>query len=139
MPISLTLKYPGLHSTQRDAKWNGRRYPHNPQYAIPNNDRNVPEIKDKGIWENSKPIGKLNRREYPKRIYCYQFSQDTLDENLYNKWFWTIATRKRGMSQVELAFPSQASCLRLVSAVLVEISEEWQTCKKFLDLWFTNF
>ena len=29
-------------------------------------------------------------------------------------------------------FPNEASCLRLVSAVLMEISEEWQTGKAYL-------
>ena len=29
-------------------------------------------------------------------------------------------------------FPNEASCLRLVSAVLMEISDEWQTGKAYL-------
>lgn len=35
-------------------------------------------------------------------------------------------------TRVASIFPNEASCLRLVSAVLMEISEEWETGKKYL-------
>jgi putative transposase len=35
-------------------------------------------------------------------------------------------------TRVAALFPSEASCLRLVSAVLMEISEEWQAGKAYL-------
>ncbi len=41
-----------------------------------------------------------------------------------------IARRTR----VASLFPHEASLLRLVSAVLMEISEEWETSKKYLNL-----
>lgn len=37
----------------------------------------------------------------------------------------------RRRTRVVGVFPNQASCLRLISAILVEISEEWQIGKKF--------
>ena len=35
-------------------------------------------------------------------------------------------------TRVASLFPSEASCLRLVSAVLMEISDEWQAGKAYL-------
>jgi putative transposase len=40
----------------------------------------------------------------------------------------------RRRTRVANLFPSEASCLRLVSAVLMEISEEWETGKLYLRL-----
>lgn len=37
-------------------------------------------------------------------------------------------------TRVVSIFPNEASCLRLVSAVLMEISEEWETGKKYLKM-----
>ena len=37
-------------------------------------------------------------------------------------------------TRVVSIFPNEASCLRLVSAVLMEISEEWETGKKYLKI-----
>jgi putative transposase len=31
-------------------------------------------------------------------------------------------------------FPNKAACLRLVSAILIEISEEWETGKVYLSM-----
>lgn len=38
----------------------------------------------------------------------------------------------RRRTRVASLFPNEASCLRLVSAVLMEISDEWQTGKAYL-------
>ncbi len=38
----------------------------------------------------------------------------------------------RRRTRVATLFPNEASCLRLVSAVLMEISDEWQTGKAYL-------
>jgi putative transposase len=38
----------------------------------------------------------------------------------------------RRRTRVARLFPNEASCLRLVSAVLMEISEEWETGKAYL-------
>lgn len=38
----------------------------------------------------------------------------------------------RRRTRVATLFPNTASCLRLVSAVTMEISEDWQTDKKYL-------
>jgi transposase-like protein len=35
-------------------------------------------------------------------------------------------------------FPNEASLLRLVSAVLMELSEEWQTGKRYLNMYVEN-
>ena len=35
-------------------------------------------------------------------------------------------------TRVARLFPNEASCLRLVSAILMEISEEWETGKAYL-------
>jgi transposase-like protein len=40
----------------------------------------------------------------------------------------------RRRSRVATLFPNEASCLRLVTAVLMEISEEWQTDRAYLRL-----
>ena len=40
----------------------------------------------------------------------------------------------RRRSRVAVLFPNEASCLRLVTAVLMEISEEWQTGRVYLRL-----
>lgn len=40
----------------------------------------------------------------------------------------------RRRTRVARLFPNEASCLRLVSAVLMEISEEWETGKVYLSL-----
>lgn len=40
----------------------------------------------------------------------------------------------RRRSRVATLFPNEASCLRLVSAVLMEISEEWETSRTYLRL-----
>lgn len=40
----------------------------------------------------------------------------------------------RRRTRVARLFPNEASCLRLVSAVLMEISEEWQTGKVYLSI-----
>lgn len=40
----------------------------------------------------------------------------------------------RRRSRVATLFPNQASCLRLVTAVIMEISEEWQTGRIYLRL-----
>jgi putative transposase len=40
----------------------------------------------------------------------------------------------RRRSRVVRIFPNRASCLRLVTAVVAEISEEWVTGKRYLDM-----
>ena len=40
----------------------------------------------------------------------------------------------RRRSRVATLFPTEASCLRLVTAVIMEISEEWQTGRTYLRL-----
>jgi transposase-like protein len=40
----------------------------------------------------------------------------------------------RRRTRVATLFPNEASCLRLVSAVLMEISEDWQTDKVYLKM-----
>jgi hypothetical protein len=37
-------------------------------------------------------------------------------------------------TRVASLFPNEASLLRLISAILIEISEEWETSKKYLTL-----
>ncbi|PIE42558.1 MAG: hypothetical protein CSA47_00240 [Gammaproteobacteria bacterium] len=37
-------------------------------------------------------------------------------------------------TRVATLFPNEDACLRLVSAVLMEISEEWQTGKVYLNM-----
>jgi transposase-like protein len=37
-------------------------------------------------------------------------------------------------TQVVSIFPNEAACLRLISAVLMEIDEEWQTGKVYLSI-----
>lgn len=37
----------------------------------------------------------------------------------------------RRRAQVVVVFPNEASCLRLVSALLMEISREWQIGKRY--------
>ncbi len=37
-------------------------------------------------------------------------------------------------TRVVRIFPNQASCLRLVSAILMEISEDWETGKIYLNV-----
>jgi putative transposase len=38
----------------------------------------------------------------------------------------------RRRTRVARLFPNEASCLRLVTAVVMEISDEWETGKKYL-------
>ena len=38
----------------------------------------------------------------------------------------------RRRSRVAALFPNRASCLRLVTAVVMEISEEWQTGRRYI-------
>src|SRR5690606_19380656 len=40
----------------------------------------------------------------------------------------------RRRSRVAMLFPNEASCLRLVTAVVMEISEEWQTDRVYIRL-----
>ena len=40
----------------------------------------------------------------------------------------------RRRSRVATLFPNEASCLRLVTAVVMEISDEWQTGRTYLRL-----
>ena len=40
----------------------------------------------------------------------------------------------RRRTRVARLFPNKASCLRLVTAVVMEISEEWETGKVYLNL-----
>jgi transposase-like protein len=42
----------------------------------------------------------------------------------------------RRRSRVAVLFPNEASCLRLVTAVLMEISDEWETNRTYLRLGF---
>jgi transposase-like protein len=44
----------------------------------------------------------------------------------------------RRRTRVAMLFPNEASCLRLVSAVLVEIHEEWIIGKRYLDMTAEN-
>ena len=37
-------------------------------------------------------------------------------------------------TKVVSIFPNNASCLRLVSAILIEIDEEWRHGRKFLNM-----
>ena len=41
-----------------------------------------------------------------------------------------LATTIRRRTRVARLFPNEASCLRLVSAVLMEIAEDWQNAEK---------
>lgn len=40
----------------------------------------------------------------------------------------------RRRTRVACVFPNEASCLRLVSAILIEIADEWQTTKTYLTM-----
>ena len=37
-------------------------------------------------------------------------------------------------TRVATLFPNEASCLRLVTAVTMEIAQDWQTGKKYLNM-----
>ena len=41
-------------------------------------------------------------------------------------------------TRVVSIFPNEASCLRLVSAVLMEINQDWQGARKFMDMEINN-
>jgi transposase-like protein len=43
-----------------------------------------------------------------------------------------ISREIRRRTRVVSIFPNEAACLRLVSAILMEIDEEWQTGKAYL-------
>ncbi|MGC1481650.1 MAG: transposase [Chthoniobacterales bacterium] len=39
----------------------------------------------------------------------------------------------RSRTRVAAIFPNEASCLRLVSAILMKMSEDWESSKAYLD------
>jgi len=41
-------------------------------------------------------------------------------------------------TRVVSIFPNEASCLRLVSAVLMEINQDWEGARKFMDMEINN-
>ena len=43
-----------------------------------------------------------------------------------------VSREVRRRTRVACIFPNEASCLRLISAILMEISEDWETGRKYL-------
>jgi putative transposase len=63
-----------------------------------------------------------------KKASVWEFAFDA--SNLMER----ISKELKGRTRVATLFPNEASLLRLVSAVLMEISEEWETEKTYLRM-----
>ena len=66
------------------------------------------------------------------RVYSFPESHRRLIRTTHGLERLNQEVRRR--TRVARLFPNEASCLRLVSAVLMEISEEWETGKVYLSL-----
>jgi transposase-like protein len=53
----------------------------------------------------------------------------------YHQWFGEVQSQElKRRTRVVRIFPNRGSCLRLVSALAIEQSEEWLTGRRYLDM-----
>jgi transposase-like protein len=70
----------------------------------------------------------------PEGLTAFDFPEDHYRRIRTSNTLERVSQELKRRTRVIRIFPNEASCLRLVSAVLMEISEEWETSRIYLDV-----
>ena len=73
-------------------------------------------------------------RNIPDGLTVFSFPEDHWRRIRTVNSLERVCKEIRRRTRVATIFPNEASCLRLVSAVLMEISETWETGRIYLEL-----
>jgi putative transposase len=70
----------------------------------------------------------------PEGLTVYTFPKEHWRRLRTTNGLERISQEIKRRTRVVRIFPNEAACLRLVSAILMEISEEWETGKVYLTM-----
>ena len=100
-----------------------------------------PVMTQKACWPGSREIfaegvriSGLDGEEHPGGLDHFRFPSDHHRRIRTTNGLERLNREIRRRSRVAVLFPNEASCLRLVSAIVMEISEEWQTGRTYIRL-----
>lgn len=84
-------------------------------------------------YEKSAPqLATWAEENIPEGLTIFRFPSDHWRRIRTSNVLERVNREVRRRTRVATIFPNEASCLRLVSAVLMEISEEWETGRAYL-------
>ena len=70
----------------------------------------------------------------PEGLTVFSFPKKHLHRIRTTNGLGRVSQEIKRRTQAVRIFPNEAACLRLVSAILMEISEEWETGKVYLTI-----
>ena len=95
------------------------------------------ELLGKAVRKYEKSASKLSawlEQDLPEGLTVFSFPAEHHRFIRTTNGLERVNQEIRRRTRVARLFPNEASCLRLISAVLMEISEEWQTGKVYLTI-----
>ena len=133
VPVPPAAKCTGLCATQGHASRSRSRHPHDLRCARPHHRRSLSGQSREQIQQTvlrACPSGwqPTSRKVSPVFAFPAAFRKLLRTTNGVERLHREVRRRARVVS----IFPNSASCLRLVSAVLAEISEEWLTGRTYM-------
>jgi len=90
------------------------------------------EIFQKDYEKSAPKLAEWAETALPEGLVIFLFPEEHREKIRTVNMLERINKEIRRRTRVASLFPNTASCLRLVSAVTMEISEDWQTDKKYL-------
>ncbi|MBU4262745.1 MAG: IS256 family transposase [Proteobacteria bacterium] len=80
------------------------------------------------------PLSQWAEKNIPEGLAAMQFPEEHQRKIRTSNMLERVNKEVRRRTRVAGLFPNETSCLRLISAVLMEISDDWATGKKYLKL-----
>ncbi len=86
-------------------------------------------------WKKKAPqLAAWMEESIPEGLSVFQFPEEQRKRLRTSNVIERINKEIKRRTRVACIFPNEASCLRLVTAITMEISEEWETGKRYLPL-----
>ena len=101
--------------------------------SLPEAERLLKIAVDKYI-ENAKELSLWMADNIPESLTVFRLPESQRKKLRTSNLLERINQEVKRRTRIVRIFPNPESCLRLVSALLMEISEEWQTGKRYLPL-----
>jgi len=87
-----------------------------------------------GHCQNAPKLSKWAESALPEGFTFFEFPDDHRKRIRTSNVLERVNEEVKRRTRVARIFPNEKSCLRLVTAVLMEISEEWQSGKRYLKI-----
>ncbi len=86
-------------------------------------------------WAEKAPqLSTWMEENLPEGLSVFQFSEEQRKRLRTSNIVERVNKEIKRRTRVACIFPNEASCLRLVSAIVMEMSDEWETGKRYLPL-----